>query len=1496
MKSIKRFISAVLCLALILPAAIIPAAAVETAGLEALCAQAGSLVYSDGTYATRRQLKAALDAAESLMATGYVSSADLDSATSLLNDAIEGFAAVASPERREIAGFSAWDSATVSSFTDTSGCAVFFDPEAEHAPAVKVVTAGKDVAYFSNAASDSSIDGADIFTGDITDTAGLRFYTVFDDLSLVKTVSVSVGVRNAAGRKTYTAAGIPAKNGYVAVDWEFFTADCDAVGTGINPGELNYIAFSFEGVKPGFIARVSDLHCFAESIVSSAKPEYQEVKATAFTSGNYYKIVDSGTGLALTLSPAVTDTQTMTATGYENRIVNKQSGLTLSMEERTEDPRQEWQLFRLSDGTCRIINKDSSLALNASYYVLNYKIDVGVVDLGDASQEWKIARSSNGFKISVSSAPLYYLNNTGGNLKASSVQQIWDVYECVRGGWNQVWNDEFDGDSVDRSKWTVYDNVVRDGAKDEPVIFRDDERFVSVSDGELIIRTKREVWNGVPVSGGYLTTEGHFYMSYGKVEMRAKLPTGYWIWPALWMMGVNGAWPQCGEIDIMELVGGGKEDSKLYGTLHWTADYEESGRHFVKGVEFYNKNNVSLGDDYHTYGLEWEQNQLRIYFDGMQYVSLNLTTDSMRWGYGDNPHYLILNTSIRGPGNREVYEETADESIYNIDYIRVSKRAEEMTASVETATRESVAGAKIDSYVGDKGASEVVASPSGNYITVIDREGNVIQHNARTGEPVYRVAAEAGPLYSLKYSPSGKYLAVGSRQSGIVIYKNESLTSRAYASAPGVCFEAVEFSKDESTIFAGGRNDHLADGALDNKYIYAFGTTGGALRKKTYLGSDVRAISVSDDGAYVAAGTSSGKIFILNADTLEILRNVDMSATVRGVEFIPNSSRFAASNETGDIRVYDAAAGEAVMTLENPDRASIASIDVSSEGSRLVATSGDNNARLFNLGTGKLIAILDGFAQMTTSAVFSSDGSRIAVCSLDGTARVYDRNGGLLYVFNAVATSKRGNSLSGVAFSADSSSLLAVPMQQNGAIYFWSLLKTVDKAPLYAALIAASDIDNSQYTHESVAVLREAMEGANGLLRGNNATADLIAERVALINNAVNHLVKLPGGEVVLNGFDPWTSEDVAAMSSTRSTLSLTNSSVSVTPNVRQSLCISASSTTAWTMYNTTADGEVSGRNPFGADLSNSDGISIWARGLTKEQSNGKIYIGHTGVEGGFIFSAPLPTITTTGQYFRIPFSDFTHVSGEETLDLTKLNTIGFSGKGAKGMFVFTELTAYTEAGEPPVVSGVADGGTYDITNGVAPSASWDSGMAFLDGEYYVAGTPVTEAGEHTLVVNNHGTEAVVTFTVTDNTPTPVITGVAERQVFDLREGESASPAWDVGSATLNGEAYNGAVIDKVGEYALTVTNGFKTASVFFIVVDTSENQSAYMKGDMDKDGEITVADALKALRIAAKLAQQTEEDIMIGDTDNDGEITVADALKILRVAAKLADAASLGE
>ncbi|MBO4584252.1 MAG: dockerin type I repeat-containing protein, partial [Clostridia bacterium] len=96
------------------------------------------------------------------------------------------------------------------------------------------------------------------------------------------------------------------------------------------------------------------------------------------------------------------------------------------------------------------------------------------------------------------------------------------------------------------------------------------------------------------------------------------------------------------------------------------------------------------------------------------------------------------------------------------------------------------------------------------------------------------------------------------------------------------------------------------------------------------------------------------------------------------------------------------------------------------------------------------------------------------------------------------------------------------------------------------------------------------------------------------------------------------------------------------------------------------------------------------------------------------------------------------------------------------------------------------------------------------------------------------------------------------------------------------------------GEYVLVVTNGDKSATVSFTVKDQTPPPPEYKRGDMDGDNEITVADALRALRIAAKLVQPTDNDMLTGDVDKDGDITVADALKILRVAAKLANEDSL--
>ncbi|MBQ9557281.1 MAG: DUF4886 domain-containing protein, partial [Clostridia bacterium] len=217
-------------------------------------------------------------------------------------------------------------------------------------------------------------------------------------------------------------------------------------------------------------------------------------------------------------------------------------------------------------------------------------------------------------------------------------------------------------------------------------------------------------------------------------------------------------------------------------------------------------------------------------------------------------------------------------------------------------------------------------------------------------------------------------------------------------------------------------------------------------------------------------------------------------------------------------------------------------------------------------------------------------------------------------------------------------------------------------------------------------------------------------------------------------------------------------------------------------------------------------------------------------------------------------------------------------------------LDAYAEGYyEAPVVN-VQNGAEFDLTNDDAPAMTWlqDGEKATLDGSPCAYGTVVTAAGEHTLVVTAGDKQTSVSFTIADNTP-DIVVSIADGAEFDLYTADDPIAAtWtpEEATATLNGEAYvAGTAITEVGDYALVVTNGSKSATVNFTVIDS---RPPYKRGDMDGDGEITVGDALKALRIAAKLVVPAPEDYLIGDVDNDGEITVGDALKILRVAAQL--------
>jgi beta-glucanase (GH16 family) len=123
-----------------------------------------------------------------------------------------------------------------------------------------------------------------------------------------------------------------------------------------------------------------------------------------------------------------------------------------------------------------------------------------------------------------------------------------------------------------------------------------------------------------PIQSARLRTVNSFNFKYGRVEVRAQLPKGDWIWPAIWMLPTYneyGTWPASGEIDIMESRGNSGAacsiGSKSYGsTLHWGPSWDQN-RYYMTNASY--TNNVSLGDDFHTYGLVWTEKTLYTYIE-----------------------------------------------------------------------------------------------------------------------------------------------------------------------------------------------------------------------------------------------------------------------------------------------------------------------------------------------------------------------------------------------------------------------------------------------------------------------------------------------------------------------------------------------------------------------------------------------------------------------------------------------------------------------------------------------------------------------------------------------------------------------------------------------------------------------------------------------------------------------------------------------------------------
>ncbi len=246
--------------------------------------------------------------------------------------------------------------------------------------------------------------------------------------------------------------------------------------------------------------------------------------------------------------------------------------------------------------------------------------------------------------------------------------------------WEVVWADEFNGTGLpDQDKWT-HDLGDWGWGNREPQYYTDgDSKNARQEDGVLIIEA-RPGDAARPWTSARLTTRGKVSFLYGRIEIRAKVPSMDGTWAAGWTLGDDYrdevSWPYCGEIDIMEAVGHEIDDESgdgiNHGSCHTRAFYFKQGNHISETIPV-----KSMQEDFHVYACEWDADQVRLYLDGVHYYTYDQKATPEAWPF-DRAQNLILNLAMGGGMGGEIdpaaSAEGAPPQRVIVDYIRVLDR------------------------------------------------------------------------------------------------------------------------------------------------------------------------------------------------------------------------------------------------------------------------------------------------------------------------------------------------------------------------------------------------------------------------------------------------------------------------------------------------------------------------------------------------------------------------------------------------------------------------------------------------------------------------------------------------------------------------------------------------------------------------------------------------------------------------------------------------------
>lgn len=352
-------------------------------------------------------------------------------------------------------------------------------------------------------------------------------------------------------------------------------------------------------------------------------------------------------------------------------------------------------------------------------------------------------------------------------------------------GYELIWNDEFDGDRLDDSKWSYElgnwklddsGNYITNGWGNNEQEFYTSQN-TTVKDGILTIAARKESWTDEK-QGSYdytsarINTQHKFSVCGGRIEVRARCDSGKSLWPAIWMLpedSAYGGWASSGEIDIME--GWGSTPEKICGTIHF-------GGAWPANTYLTNDFNFSDGDgtqNWHTYSIEWERGEIRWYVDDILY-----STQSEWYSEGfsypapfDQNFYVILNLAVGGhfDGIDGIYAEPATfadgEKHFDIDYVRVyRKNSSDFSPTQMTSL-------SLDNYI------------EGAEASVVNKEGYTVVNIQNAGELEYAVMGllrsrevKAGEKHTLSFDVSStvpRNMVVTAEDSSYTRYLNEKV-------------------------------------------------------------------------------------------------------------------------------------------------------------------------------------------------------------------------------------------------------------------------------------------------------------------------------------------------------------------------------------------------------------------------------------------------------------------------------------------------------------------------------------------------------------------------------------------------------------------------------------------------------------------------------------------------------------------------------------------------